>query len=609
MKMKLHLLVLMIVCGIGVQVRASGRLMRANEVVENATILLEVKVSKIEKNETNRTYHNGVKQHLITDSYYTCTVLANPLGVGPKKGDTIVIKKVTYSIPHYNYDKDGNIDQTIPVPWPTYTDTVYPKVGDSLVALFPSYANFKRTPWARALRNLSERAELLTALRYRQALTRLNKQIKVKMKKRFPGVPVYNFIGEEWRNPAGKHRLGINDVTPETAEWFKAQQSLFYGVSLGVRWPASPEKVLLPTGVVITVMKPGYEKLTDEPKDPAVKKTPARMSLVLPWCKGTVYVKIENATPEQVKTIRTTILEAMEASDLEEAKLGAKVKKDLVTGIDVKALLAKFEIKPQRTELVYCGILFNTFSKAKGAVSDLCVAVCISPKEANAIYDRVLRHYQMGPPKSLPSELGDRRLVYSSYVMFVRDNVFVHISWGGKLDHGMAQRLDTLLQENGKIVRRGEFADPPKLTLLASIFTARPKTLYSMPVAWEGFGKATPIFAMGDSFTGAHMLYTIPKDDPRAKRAVELPIHPEKGAIKIQERVILGTKFRDLNKELSIPIVAADPKTLLFARDTFTLTFKKNAMEASDLEEAKLAVKARTQKASVKAKTEVEKKE
>ncbi len=173
-----------------------------------------------------------------------------------------------------------------------------------------------------------------------------------------------------------------------------------------------------------------------------------------------------------------------------------KKKTSVVIAIDKESLLK--ELKPAlasaHVAIGRAGWSVGSMKPKRGVILECAIAVCESAEKARALYRYQERHIAVMPEQRQgQSGVGNACIIGLSWAFFVRDNVFVLISWKNTFNQPMLERMDKHLMEGSGFVTRGQFDEVPRLGDLPEkevvIAAGQAK---EFPVTWHGLGKASP---------------------------------------------------------------------------------------------------------------------
>jgi len=211
--------------------------------------------------------------------------------------------------------------------------------------------------------------------------------------------------------------------------------------------------------VIVCVMKPGYAATPTVGADDRAEELP-------PWRGRRVFLWVGS---DGWPTAKADILAALNAADGPAPSPASEAQAEGVIGIDREVFLKELGVvSAGLVEVAREGTVFmNTKHSSRGAVIAVAVAVCGSRSEANAIFELTLAHMAVGNPRAFAGgdegKIGDRRDIWPSWAMFVRDNVFVHVNCRDVVDVNKLKRLDKLLAGKSDMVQRGRLAEIPRL--------------------------------------------------------------------------------------------------------------------------------------------------
>ncbi|NQT38692.1 MAG: biotin/lipoyl-binding protein, partial [Planctomycetes bacterium] len=208
------------------------------------------------------------------------------------------------------------------------------------------------------------------------------------------------------------------------------------------------------------------------------------------------YLKVWSDDSKLVEAVKAIVDEELDrattsrlaaASQEEEAD-----KTTVVTRIDKDALLKELRGvgKRSREDVGPGGWAASFLDAKKGEVFQFAIAVCSSREAAKTIYRRREHLLSVPPMPLVDCKVGDIRTSSRNWAFFVRDNVFVSVSWkDGIVDAPMLERLDKLLMTDSPLVARGQFSETPELKGLPATLEMTAAETKSLPVTWAGMGR------------------------------------------------------------------------------------------------------------------------
>jgi hypothetical protein len=136
-------------------VKASSGIQPISEAIKSGRVFLELEVQDVKSNQLHRTYHDGTKRLVSTESAMTCKVVKNYGERGPKAGETITVHTEHRDPQPYDFDGKMRIEKA----WMSPSSFTAGKKGDKFFAVFGAHAYFKEPIRPLACRAISERKQ------------------------------------------------------------------------------------------------------------------------------------------------------------------------------------------------------------------------------------------------------------------------------------------------------------------------------------------------------------------------------------------------------------------------------------------------------------------